>query len=661
MASQTIGAVYAIAAAPQGARLIASGGVLERLARLVIHHRKPVVGAWIVLTLFGAFAAKQVSTRWLEQFSIPGYSAYETNQTTLKVFGNGEDPPHVVVITAKGDVTKERGIAVALAKVEATFPTYRISSYFDTGSLAYVSKDRHTTFADVYPSGNQGFNAHTHTGDVRDIMQRSLPGLSVHLTGRDALNDASSGTGPSVITEALIGGGGALVILLFVFGTLPAILMPIVIAVSSILNTFTLIWFLTYLTPVSLIVQFLVALVGLGVAIDYALLMIFRFREELRHGSDPETATIETMKHAGRSVVVSGSTVAIGLLSMVIIPVPVIRSIGIAGMLIPAVSVLAAITLLPAALSLLGHRINSVRVMPKRIVEGSDLESGFWWRWAHLVMRRPLLIGGIGVAIVALLLAGGVQLNPAEAQAKFLPGKGDAFAGLKALDRAGISAGVLKPFDVLVQGRLGNDVYRTIVRRLEQTPGIAGAAAPPSWQKGKYRIVEAFSTSDAATSASSSTISNLQHNVLPSVSESLRPSLGVAPGPKITLGGVAPEDRDFVHAVYGKFPYVLAFVILLTFLLLMRAFRSILLPIKAVLLNLVSLGAAFGIIVFIFQQGHGAHAIWGVHATQSIISWIPLMIFAFLYGFSQNLFRIRRREGWFPSRYAASVAMCSGV
>jgi RND superfamily putative drug exporter len=615
-------------AAARKTLLIASGRVLERFAGWVIHHRKIVVGAWIVLTVFGAFSAKQVSTRWLEQFSIPGYSAYETNQKALHVFGNGEDPPHVVVITAKGDVTKETRIAAALEKVQRTFPKFRISSYFDTGSLAYVSKDRHTTFAEVYPSGQQGFSPNTHTGDVRDLMQHSLPGLIVHLTGRDALNDASGGSGPSVVTEALIGGGGALVILLFVFGTLPAILMPIGIAIASILNTFTLIWFLTYLTPVSLIVQFLVALVGLGVAIDYALLMIFRFREELRHGSDPETATIETMKHAGRSVIVSGSTVAIGLLSMVIIPVPVIRSIGLAGMLIPAVSVLAGITLLPAALSLLGHRINSARVMPKKIVEGSDLESGFWWRWAHLVMRRPLLIGGIGVAIVALLLAGGVQLNPAEAQAKDLPGKGDAFKGLNALDRAGISAGVLKPFDVLVQGKATSADFQRIVHGLEQTPGIAGAAAPPSWRRGQYAIVEAFSSSDGATDASSNTITRLQHTVLPGLQK--------VGAPKLTLGGVAPEDRDFVHAVYGKFPYVLAFVILLTFLLLMRAFRSILLPIKAVLLNLVSLGAAFGIIVFIFQQGHGANAIWGVHATQSIISWIPLMIFAFLYGLSMD-------------------------
>ena len=195
-----------------------------------------------------------------------------------------------------------------------------------------------------------------------------------------------------MLTEALIGGVGALVILMFVFGTLPAVPMPLAVAVASILNTFTLVWLLTYVTNVSIIVQFLIALVGLGVAIDYALLMIFRFREELREGEDVETALVETMTHAGRSVIVSGSTVAVGLLSMVILPLPFIRSIGIGGMLIPAVSVIASITLLPALLSVLGTRINSVRVMPKRFVDAGHPEDGCWGRWAKLVMRRPLPI-----------------------------------------------------------------------------------------------------------------------------------------------------------------------------------------------------------------------------------------------------------------------------
>ena len=214
-------------------------------------------------------------------------------------------------------------------------------------------------------------------------------------------------------------------ILLFVFGTLPAVLMPIGVAVASILNTFTLIWILTYITNVSIIVQFLIALVGLGVAIDYALLMIFRFRDELREGEDVETAIVETMTHAGRSVIVSGSTVAVGLLSLVILPLPFIRSMGIGGMLIPAVSVITAITLLPALLAVMGQRINSVRVMPKRFADNGHPEDGFWGRWARLVNRRPVPIAAAGIVIVAILVAFGLQLNPNESQLKNFPGTGD--------------------------------------------------------------------------------------------------------------------------------------------------------------------------------------------------------------------------------------------
>jgi putative drug exporter of the RND superfamily len=609
--------------------------VLARLARVIMHHRRLVAGGWIVLTIFGAFSAQQVSKRWLEQFSIPGFSAYEANQRTLRTFGSGEQAPNIAVARVKGDVTQSAAARETLARVAHEFPRFRTSSYFTTGSLAYVSRDRHTMFATFYPPGRPSFSSDAHFKDIRAALeQAALPGVETHVTGRDALYDSqgSESGGPSVVTEALIGGAGALVILLFVFGTVPAMLVPILIAVASILNTFTLIWALTYVTDVSIIVQFLVALVGLGVAIDYALLMIFRFREELRHGNDVERSVVETMTHAGRSVIVSGSTVAIGLLSLVIIPIPVIRSIGIGGMLIPAVSVLVAITMLPALLSLLGHRINSVRVMPKRIVEGSDREAGFWWRWAHLVMRRPLAIGAAGLAIVALLLVPASQLNPAEAQAKDLAGAktADAVVGLNELTRSGISQGAVKPFVVLVEHNPGPQALRQVVTRLESTPGIDGASAPAAWRKRDTALVEAIPAQDGAAKPVRHTISKLQDEVLPALESQIGRNV------RLTLGGVAPEDRDFVHAVYGKFPYVLAFVILLTFVLLMRAFRSVFLAVKAVILNLISLAAAFGIIVFIFQQGHGAEAIWNVHPTDAIISWIPLMIFAFLYGLSMD-------------------------
>ncbi len=596
--------------------------LLARFAHVVARRRKLVVAAWAILTLFGAaVSAPHVSKRWFQSFSIPGYSAYEANQRTLHTFGTGEQAPLVAVFRSKGDVTQNTQITQAVAKAAAVNPGSRVSSYFSTGSLAYVSKDRHTTFAEIYPPKLPNFSSSVHIKQVRAALKGATPtGVQSFLTGRDALQEASSGggSGPSVLTEALIGGAGSLVILFFVFGTLPAVLMPIVVAVAAILNTFTLVWGLTYVTNVSIIVQFLIALVGLGVAIDYALLMIFRFRDELREGEDVETALVETMTHAGRSVIVSGSTVAVGLLSMLVLPLPFIRSIGIGGMLIPAVSVLTAITLLPALLAILGTRINSVRLLPKRFVDRGHPEDGAWGKWAGLVMRRPARVAAVGLVVVGLLVYSGLQLNPSEAQAKDFPGRGDAIDGRAALAAAKITPGVFKPFDILVEGRTS---AQAVAAKVARVPGVDAAVAPPQWRAQGKSIVEAFPSTDGAAKQIKGTISR--------VNTALE-------GTGATLGGVAAEDRDFVRAVYGNFPYVLGFVVLLTFILLTRAFRSIVLPLKAVILNLVSLTAAYGIIVFIFQQGHGSDAIWGVPATDSIIPWIPLMIFAFLYGLSMD-------------------------
>jgi len=596
--------------------------MLARLGHLVYRRRKSVIALWLVLTVFGAFSAAKVSDRWFESFSIPGYSAYEANQRQLKTFGTGEQSPLVAVFHSSGDVTKETGIEQAIADAASVNPGSLVSSYWSTNDRAYVSKDGHTAFAEIYPPGTPGFTSTTHIDEVRAKLKAAVPdGVTAQLTGRDPIYEDSTGGesgGPSVLTEALIGGLGCLVILFFVFGTLPAVFMPILIAIASILNTFTLIWALTYLTNVSIIVQFLIALVGLGVAIDYALLMIFRFRDELREGEDVETALTEMMTHAGRSVIVSGSTVAVGLLSMLILPLPFIRSIGIGGMLIPAVSVLTAITLLPALLSVLGTKINSVRLLPKRFVDRGHPEDGWWGRWAEFVMRRPLPVAAVGLAITGVLVFYGLQLNPSDAQMKDYPGSGDAIAGRDALTAAGVSAGVHKPFVVVVEN--GAD-RAPVVAKLEQTPGVAAAVAPPDWKQGSMSLVEAFPTADGSSDEGKQTIDRVRSEL---------------DGTDATLGGVAAEEKDFVTAVYSNFPYVLAFVVLLTFILLARAFRSLVLPLKAVLLNLVSLAAAFGIIVIIFQNGHGSEAIWGVHATDSIISWIPLMIFAFLYGLSMD-------------------------
>jgi RND superfamily putative drug exporter len=632
---------------------------VTRLAHIVLRRRRLVVAVWLALTVFGAFSASQVSKRWFESFSIPGYSAYEANQRTVKALGSGEAAPLVAVVTVPGDATKTPGVKEALQAAAATSPGSRTSSYFTTGSRMYVSKDGHTTFEEIFHQGTPGFSFKIGDGPARAALLKALPpGATGHITGNDAIlaaADKGSSNGPSILGETLIGGIGALIILLFVFGTLPAVAMPLLTAVASILNTFTLVWVLTYITNVSIIVQFLIALVGLGVSIDYALLIIFRFREELRHGQNVDDAIVTTMRHAGRSVIVSGSTVAVGLVSMVVLPLPFIRSIGLGGMLIPAVSVLASITLLPAMLAMLGPRINSVRVMPRRIVEGSDVASGFWAWWSRVVKNHAALTAAIGAIIVAALLIPGVQLNPSESQAKDRPGGGDAIAGRAALVNAGISAGAYKPFEVLVEGDATSAKLAAITRQVAQTPGVVGASAPPGWRAPGVAIVEAIPAADGSSSEAKRTISNLQKQVLPASSAQT--------GLRVTLGGVAAEEQDFVHAVYGNFPYVLLFVVLLTYLLLARAFRSLVLPLKAVVLNLISLGAAYGIVVFIFQWGHGSQAIWSVPSTNSIIPWIPLMIFAFLYGLSMDyeVFMLTRMREAYDESGDTSAAIALGL
>ena len=480
---------------------------MERLAYYVVHHRRLVIGAWILLTAFGAFSAGKVSDRWLEDFSIPGAPGYEADQRALAKLGNGELFPardRLPCRRGRDEGAGRRGRrSRRSSRPTPALASARSSTRVTTSTCRTTARSRSRTSTRPGEFSFEGVSLEP----TEKALAAAVPnGVEGWVTGIDALYAESSETEagsepPSMLVEAMIGGLGALVILLFTFGTLPAIAMPLLVAIASILNTFTLIWLLTYITDVSIIVQFLVALVGLGVAIDYALLMIFRFREELRHGADRDQAIAQTMKHAGRSVIVSGSTVAVGLLSMIILPLPFIRSIGIGGMLIPAVSVLTAITLLPALLYTLGPRINSVRVMPRRIVEGSDdPEKGFWNRWAHLVVRRPVPVAAVGLAIVAVLLYYGVQLNPGDAQAKDLPGGGDcAHEGAEVLRDAGITDGVHKPFQIVVEGDYTPAQLEQVASQLDATEGIAGAAAPPPARAEGLALVEAFSTTDGSS------------------------------------------------------------------------------------------------------------------------------------------------------------------
>ena len=302
------------------------------------------------------------------------------------------------------------------------------------------------------------------------------------------------------------------------------------------------------------------------------------------------------MATAGRSVIVSGTTVAIGLLALVALPLPLVRSLGIGGMLIPAVSVLASLTLLPALLATLGTRINSIPVMPRRLLGNGE----GWGRWARFVLRRPRASAAAGMAIVLTLAFFGAQLKATEAPLSNFPGTGTAIEGRDQLAAAGITPGVMKPLNAIG----GEDV----AAKLRAIDGITDAKV--AWPG----FVEAFPDVDGSQ---------------------IQPVLDRAKAAGVTVTGIAAIDRDFVHVLKTNLPWVLALVIGLTFLLLVRAFRSIVLPLKAIILNLLSLAAAFGVVVIVFQLGHGS-GLWDVPAAGSITPWVALMIFAFLFGLSMD-------------------------
>ena len=247
---------------------------------------------------------------------------------------------------------------------------------------------------------------------------------------------------------------------------------------------------------------------------------------------------------------------------------------------------------------------------------------------------RPIPIAAVGLLITGVLVFYGFQLNASEAQLKNVAGNGDAIVGRDALTTAGITPGVLKPLDVLVEK--GRDP-EAVAARLGHVDGITAAAAPKDWRKGDAAIVEAFPAVDGAD---------------PGIQAIIDRSKAALKGTNATVSGTAAVDRDLVHAIYGNFPYLLAFVLALTYILLARAFRSLVLPLKAVILNLVSLAAAFGIVVIVFQLGHGS-GIWGIDAMQAINPWMPMMIFAFLFGLSMDyeVFMLTRmREAYDETR-----------
>jgi RND superfamily putative drug exporter len=312
---------------------------MSSFTRWVLAHKRLVVVGWIVLTVAGIAAAGPATNALKGEFSVPGKEGWTTTVAIAKKYGtdrNGSKPLVPVVTLPDGKTLRSPGVAADLKRVDdrlkAALPGARIASYATTGSDAFASKDGRTTFALVYPrpgsASSFGENPKAADAARSAVSGATVAGAPVHLTGFDALaKEGGSGSGPGVLVEAVIAGAAALVVLTVVFASLLA-LAPLAMAVASIMVTFLLLYGLTQVTTVSPIVQYLIALIGLGVAIDYTLLVATRWREERAQGRVGDEAVQRAMETAGRAVLFSGVTVAIGLLALIALPVPFLRSMG---------------------------------------------------------------------------------------------------------------------------------------------------------------------------------------------------------------------------------------------------------------------------------------------------------------------------------------------
>ena len=596
--------------------------MISSVTSWVLRHKRLVIGFWIVLTIVGGATSGAATQAMKQKFSVPGKEGWDANVAIAKTFHGtgGNSSPLIPVVTMNQPASADRAqLAQLEQKVRTTLPGSRVAGYGSTGDKAFTSADGKTAFIVAYPAPDPdqpfGDNPKAEKKLRAALRGATVAGAPVHLTGYDALQDQSGGgNGPGVLVEALFGGLGALLVLAFVFGSFLAII-PLFMALPAILTSFLLVYGLTKITDVSPIVQFLIALIGLGVAIDYALLIVVRWREERTHGLENDAAVAKAMATAGRAVVFSGTTVAIGLLALIALPLPFLRSVGYGGMLIPLVSVLVALTLLPAVLSSFGPRLD------KRRLRTDDQASPAWTGWAHLVVRSRW-VAALGAALVlGALLVAASNLQLGIAQANALAKTGDARVGLDALTKSGIGAGALAPTEILTPAAQA----QSVAKQVAALDGLHGTVAPnaPGWTAAGKTDVLSFTTADAGSGAA--------RDLIP-----LQRDAAHGAAPTSLVGGQAAQNSDFIDAVYGNFPLMIVLIAIVTFLLLARAFRSLVLPLKAVVLNVVSVASAWGVLQFVWQAGHGSQAIWGIEPTGAITAWIPLMLFAFLFGLSMD-------------------------
>jgi RND superfamily putative drug exporter len=613
---------------------------------LVLRHRRIVMLVWLVVAVAGIAVTGKVNDRLTVDFSLPGQPGDKAANQIIEAFHNGGNTSPLIATVTLPNGEKLTGhedeVAKAFASLAGADVPLRVVDEASTGDKAFRTSDDRTAYAMVFYPFPQTFADEVPTKLVETTVRTAAPaGATVGVTGMDALAVGDDSGGNGVLTETLLGAVGALVVLLFVFASLLAF-MPLLIAAVSILTTFLLLLPLTYLTDVSFIVQFLVALVGLGVAIDYSLLFVTRWREERDHGKENHEAVLAAMETAGHAVLFSGITVAIGLLALVVLPVPFMRSIGMGGALIPVASVLVTLTLTPAILGGIGPRVD----WPK--IRHENKPSRGWTAWARLIVRRRWTALLCALAVLGVLFVSFLGIKIGSADSSSLAHSGAAYDTFQTLQKGGVTTGVLTPMEVLTE----TDKAQSVADTLGQVDGVTRAVVPtgPGSSVDGQTVVLVFPDEETVNSQSVQVVRDVT-----ALADETDGVIGVT--------GLGNAQVDFLHAVYGNFPLMLLIIAGLTYILLVRAFRSLLLPLKAVILNLISLTAVYGLMVLFWQEGYGSDAIFGIAKTGAVTFWIPLMVFAFLFGLSMDyeVFILARIREEYDAGASTDDAVIQGI
>ena len=526
--------------------------------------------------------------------------------------------------------------------VRATRDTGVVSnalSYLDVGDPSLVSADRRAALIPI------NIGEVEDAGEVIDVVERADedPDFEVTITGDSALDFGFNELSAKDLEEGELKFGlpAALIILLLVFGTVVAGLVPLLMALVAITTALGLVAVLTQLVELSIFTTNMLTGMGLALGIDYALFVISRYREERGRGRAPDEAIVATGATASRAVLFSGSAFVVAMFGLLIVPSTIFRSLAAGAILVGLTSLAVALTLLPALLGLLRDRVDAVRlpIVGRRSVERANPEGRMWGAIIDRVLRRPALSLAISTAALVALAIPAFGLSIGTAGVSTLPDDLAAKQGYAALQRD-FADQTVNPVHVVVANHSGAPVSSALERLQDELAG------DPRFGPGEIRVggeavadlvvpVPGDPTGEAAIAA----VRDLREQIVPTTFQ----QSGADP----LVGGTTSETIDYLDNVTNPAPLVFAFVLGLSFVLLTVAFRSIVISITAIALNLLSVGAAYGLLVLVFQHGVGA-SLLGFRTVDTIEAWVPLFLFSILFGLSMDyqvflLSRIRER------------------